>query len=154
MLRASNLCSSHLHQSQLIVMSLLSEEEIPNATRVVAIVGVSIIYLIGLPIWILAFIGLNRYKHQDMMRIRRPKTIYILLFMGGFHAFFLAPFTILEGGFSFLNLNIILVGTMNTLFFNAYTIYFLIHFILLYGKVKRAGMYLYYLSLFAISFLI
>ena len=77
-------------------IEILSDGEADIAQDVIAIFGLCCVCLIGLPTWIICWIGFRAYKKEPMIEIRSVISHEIALIVFGIHCFVLTPLALID----------------------------------------------------------
>lgn len=118
-------------------MGVANDSNIPGIVASLSILGFVSVYAIELPAFIILFIQVQKHRKDDMIRVRDPQSMLILLSIGAVIQFLVTPWIFLMGLGIFDEtpplMTIFLVSQ------NAFVTETLLHFLHLYYKVKKSG---------------
>lgn len=123
-------------------MVLLSDDNMSTTRKMLCIFGLCWIGCVSLPLFLISFFGLRRYKRHEFIKIRNPNFIEKIIIIGAVITFIFIPIALIDFGFNFTNDITILLSIVAALL-NIFLIIGNTHFSRLCVKVKLAGMYLH-----------
>ena len=121
-------------------MALIDEEDVRPVAQTLAFVAIGFVMLISLPSAMFAYLGLRKYETHEILQIRNPSSLYLILAIGSFHSFVVIPLTLIQCEFQVVDVMDLFIPAFSfVLCFDVFFITTVIHCAVLTYKVKKSG---------------